>query len=128
MRSLPEWIGKSNDAPIPPRVRLRQFDHDNGICQCGCGIKIRPGDKWQTDHIVALVNGGENRESNLRTMLTDHHKAKTAADVAEKAKTYERRAKHLGIKRSKTPIRGWRRFDGSVVFNPKARTEQRRGR
>ena len=56
----------------------------------------------QADHIVALVNGGENRERNLRCLCSWCHKNKTADDVAEKAKTAAVRKKHLGIK---TPSR-----------------------
>jgi hypothetical protein len=37
------------------------------------------GDKWQLDHIVALINGGEHRESNLAPILDAEHKAKTKA-------------------------------------------------
>lgn len=119
-RSTPEWIGASPDAKIPPRVRLRVFERDNGACQCGCTIKIRPGDIWQTDHIIALANGGKNIESNLRTLLANHHKIKTAQDVAEKAKVYRKRAKHLGLAPKGRPMPGSKasglrkKMDGTV--------------
>lgn len=121
MRTVEEWIGRSDDTTIPPRVRLRVFDRDGGICQCGCTIKIQPGDKWQTDHTIAMANGGENRERNLRTLLDAHHKAKTAADVAEKSTIYEGRLRFLGLKKPKgRPMPGSRasglrrRMDGTV--------------
>jgi 5-methylcytosine-specific restriction endonuclease McrA len=121
-RSVQEWIGRSEDTPVPPRVRLRVFERDGGICQCGCDMVIFAGDKWETDHIVAVINGGENRESNLRTMLVKHHKAKTASDVAEKATVARKRMAHLGLKRSKGPpmpgsrrSRWKRKMDGTVV-------------
>jgi 5-methylcytosine-specific restriction enzyme A len=121
-RALPEWIGSTPDTKIPPRVKLRVFERNNGICQCGCGAKINAGrgDAWQTDHIIAIVNGGENRESNLRTLLEDCHKPKTAADVAVKSKTYRMRARHLGIRKPRT-IRAWRKFDGTIVNAPRER-------
>ena len=75
----------------------------------------------EQDHKVAIINGGENRESNLRTLLKSHHKTKTAADVAEKAKVYRKRLNHLGLKRRKGPpmagskASGFKRkMDGSV--------------
>lgn len=121
-RSTNEWIGRTPDTPAPPRVRLRVFERNGGICQCGCEMVIFAGDKWETDHTVAIINGGENRESNLRTLLVAHHKAKTAADVAEKAKIFRKRASHLGIKRRKgPPMPGSkasgvkRKMDGTVV-------------
>ena len=55
------------------------------------------GDKWALDHIIALINGGENREQNLAPILTAEHKIKTDEDLAIKSKTARIRAKHLGI-------------------------------
>jgi 5-methylcytosine-specific restriction endonuclease McrA len=120
-RSTKEWIGKTPDTPVPLHVRVRQFERDEGICQCGCDRPIFPGDKWETDHTTAIINGGENRESNLRTLLGACHKAKTKQDVAEKAMVYRKRAAHLGLKKSKHPMPGGkqskfkRRMDGTVV-------------
>jgi len=95
-RSVPEWIGATPDTKVPPRVRLRVFEAFGGRCYLS-GKKIMPGDAWEIDHIRALKNGGENREKNLAPVLAEKHKAKTAADNAEKSKTYRMRAKHLGI-------------------------------
>ena len=119
-RSVPEWQGATDDTPIPPRVRLRVFERDGGICQCGCTIKIKAGDKWETDHATAIIAGGKNEESNLRTLLAAHHKIKTRADIAEKAMIYRKRSKHLGIKKpSRFPgskDSGWKKkIDGRVV-------------
>lgn len=98
-RELPEWIGATPDAAIPPRVRLRVLLAYGGKCYKS-GRKIMPGDKWQIDHIRALINArpGENlnRESNLAPILDDEHKVKTREDVATKSKTARIRAKHLG--------------------------------
>jgi 5-methylcytosine-specific restriction endonuclease McrA len=116
-RSVEEWIGKTPDEPVPPRVRIRVFDRAGGKCQC-CTRKIRAGERWVADHIVALVNGGENSERNLQ-LLCDwcDRKVKTPADVAEKKIVARKRAKHLGIDKPKS--RGfdkrWRKkMDGSV--------------
>jgi 5-methylcytosine-specific restriction enzyme A len=98
-RSTKEWIGKTPDTPFPSRVRVRIFDRDGGRCQCGCSRLIRPGESWQTDHRIALINGGQNRESNGCTLLTEHHKVKTGADLAEKSAVYARRSRHVGAKR-----------------------------
>lgn len=119
-RKTEEWIGKTPDEKIPPRVRLRVFDKDKGRCTCGCGRQIVPGEKWQTDHTIAVINGGENRENNLRTLLEDHHKEKTAEDVAEKSLIYKLRRKNLGIKKkSRFPgsrDSGWKKkMSGKVV-------------
>lgn len=95
-RAVPEWIGSSPDAKIPDHVKLRIWLRTDGRCHI-TGRKIRPGDAYDFDHIIALCNGGEHRESNLAPALRDKHREKTAADVAERAKIDRIRKRHLGI-------------------------------
>lgn len=97
-RARPEWIGKTDDSKVPPHVRARIFKNRGGRCHLS-GRKIRPGEPWDLDHIVALVNGGENRESNLAPALRDKHRQKTAADVAEKATVARKFAMNIGIRK-----------------------------
>lgn len=96
-RAVPEWFGKTDDTAIPARVRQRVFDAHGGICAVS-GREIRPGDTWDCDHRIALVNGGEHRESNLQPVLREAHREKTAADVATKAKNARVRKKHIGAR------------------------------
>lgn len=119
MRSVPEWIGKTDDSMPPPRVRARIFLAHDGRCHI-TKRKIMTGEKWQPDHVIALINGGQNRESNLAPALVEPHKRKTAADVKQKAKSARVRAKHLGIKKPRT-IRTWRRFNGEIVHAARER-------
>jgi hypothetical protein len=121
MRALPEWQGRSPDSAIPPRVRVRIFQRYGGRCQCGCNRLIRPGEAWDCEDTIALINGGERREGNLKPWLTEHHKGKTKADVAEKSSVYRKRAKHLGIKKPSkfacSRESKWKkRIDGTVVL------------
>lgn len=95
-RSPPEWIGATPDTAIPPRVRLRVWERAAGRCQ-ECTRKISAGERWICDHTKALINSGENRESNLRVICEwCDRNVKTPADVAEKAKTARVRKKHTG--------------------------------
>jgi 5-methylcytosine-specific restriction protein A len=110
-RSTPEWCGKSDDSAIPPRVRLRVFEKHNGICHLS-GRKIGAGEPWDCDHVIALVNGGSHRESNLAPALRDKHREKTKADVAEKSAVYQKRLTHLGLRtapRQKIQSAGFRK-------------------
>ena len=98
-RSVAEWVGATPDTAIPRRVRLRVWERADGRCQAGCGRELRPpADQWQCDHEVALVNGGENREKNLRVACSFCHRAKTTDDVAEKKTVARKKRKHLGLK------------------------------
>lgn len=111
-RHVTEWIGTTDDTPVPPRVRLRVFLKFNGICQ-ECSAKII-GKRWICDHRIALINGGENRESNLGPIHEACDKKKTAADVAEKSATASKRMMNYGIKKTGWTIPG-RRFDGTPI-------------
>lgn len=106
-REVPEWIGKTDDSRPPPRVRVRVFEKHGGICYLTSRV-IRAGDKWELEHIIAIINGGENRESNLAPALVAPHKIKSAEDMRQKSKNYRVRAKHLGIRKpSRLQSRGF---------------------
>lgn len=93
-RAVEAWIGKTDDSAIPPRVRLRVWDRELGKCH-RCARKIPVGDAWIIEHRVALINGGANAEPNLCLTCSWCKPIKDAEDVAEKAKTYVVRAKHI---------------------------------
>jgi 5-methylcytosine-specific restriction protein A len=95
-RSVEEWIGKDDDTPIPPRVRIRVFEKHAGRCYLS-GRKIMPGDAWECDHVLAIINGGQNRESNLAPALKAKHRVKSDGDMAIKSKIARTKAKHLGV-------------------------------
>lgn len=94
-RTRKEWIADTDDQRAPPRVRQRIFDACGGKCHI-CGVVII-GKKWALDHVKALVNGGENRQSNLKPVHIACHAVKTAEDVAEKARIAAKRQAHLRI-------------------------------
>ena len=116
-RELPEWIGRTDDSKVPPRVRQRIFEREGGICHI-TGQKIAPGDAWQLDHRVPLILGGSHKESNLFPALVEPHKRKTATEMKVKSKIARIAKKHMGIKKEKTfglSKRFKRRIDGRVV-------------
>ena len=95
-RAVPEWVGATPDTAIPPRVKLRLFAAYGEAC-AECRRPFRGKDAVpEYDHILALVNGGEHRESNLRPLCRGCHAPKTAADVAVKAKNARVAKKRIG--------------------------------
>ena len=121
-RAVKEWIGKRDETQAPPRVKARIIERQNLICACGCGVQLgMAAEPIEFDHEVALINGGENRETNLRALRQPCHRAKTNEDVAEKSTVARKRGKHLGLHKPKSTIPGsrgskWkRRMDGTVV-------------
>lgn len=105
-RSVPEWIGRTPDSTPPPRVKLRVLERHNYTCFWS-KQKINPGDKVEFDHVIALVLGGENRESNLVPALSEEHKVKTRKDVIEKVKRAKSLKKRYGLaKKTSRPMNG----------------------
>ena len=113
MRTVEEWIGATDDQAIPARVKIRVFDAFGGRCAV-CSLQIAGKLRPAYDHFIALINGGQNRETNLQLLCVPCHAFKTKADVAEKSITARKRAKHLGLKKPRT-IRSWRKFNGQIV-------------
>jgi len=96
-RTVDEWIAKFDDAKIPDRVRDRIFERDGGTCHiCKLVIKV-PGETWDADHVIALINGGEHRERNLAPAHKHCHITKSAIDVKVKAKIARVRKRHIGV-------------------------------
>lgn len=96
-RSVPAWIGKTDDSAIPPRVRLRVWDREAGKCH-RCRRDIPANDAWIIEHRLAIILGGANAEQNLCLTCSWCKPLKDAEDVAEKAASARIRQKHLGIR------------------------------
>lgn len=116
-RSVAEWHGKTDDTPIPTRVKLRVYGRYKGRCAI-CGGKVLPA---EYDHIERLKDGGENRERNIQLLCRPCHAAKSAQEQTEGAKVDRIKAKHIGVSKRKgrpmagTKASGWKRkIDGTV--------------
>lgn len=113
MRQVPEWVGSSDDAPIPDRVKLRIWSREKGRCHLS-GKVILPGDKYEFEHIVGLARGGQHREFNIALALSGPHKIKSADERRQQAKSDRIRKRHFGIKPLRS-ITGWKNFRGEPV-------------
>lgn len=114
-----------------PRRRLTDqqlaalFLRHNGKCAC-CTRKIRSGEVWHADHIIALENGGSNDPSNFQPLCAWCHREKTKEDHAKAAKSRHVATAHVvpTIHRQKKgrPLPGsrrskWKRkMNGEVVL------------
>ena len=121
MRSVPEWIGRTDDSATPPRVKARIYLDAEGRCKCCTRFIDGSALVAEYDHIIPLILGGANRETNLQLLCSECHAAKTKRDVKIKAKVARVRKRNLGIKKpSKFPGsrdgRWKKKMDGSVVL------------
>jgi 5-methylcytosine-specific restriction protein A len=102
-RTAPEWRGKTDDTMPPPRVRLRIYDRAGGVCHI-CKLPIKPGETWHADHVKALIEGGENRETNIAPTHAHCNLAKANGEKARKAKVARTRKKHIRVVEAKQSI------------------------
>lgn len=100
-RSRKEWIGKNDDAKPTKAVRQRVYDKYEGMCHI-CGLHIKPTETWHADHVIAIIEGGPNRESNLKPAHVHCNLQKANGEKTRKAKVAKTRQKHLGIKNEPT--------------------------
>jgi 5-methylcytosine-specific restriction enzyme A len=60
-------------------IRKRWMSHSPLCVECDKAGRTRLG--TQLDHILALVNGGEDTDDNRQLLCDDCHSAKTAIDI-----------------------------------------------
>jgi 5-methylcytosine-specific restriction protein A len=130
-RAVAEWVGKNDDTAVPDRVRLRVFAKADECCT-SCTRKIRAGETWTCEHVIALINWRKtddtphgNRESNLGVTCSNCLAPKNAADVAEKSQVYDMRRKSVLPKKRGTWGAGrgtpWKaKIGGGVVRRERA--------
>lgn len=107
MRAVDEWIAKTDDAAIPPRVkdRIARAAEDRCVrCHREIGGKLRP----EFDHATPLILGGQHRESNLQLLCNECHGLKTKLDVKLKSRVAKSRKKRLGFEKKTSRFPGAR--------------------
>ena len=109
-RSVPLWVGKTDDAAIPKAVKLRIWAREGGICSL-TGRKIGVGEAYDFEHRIPLSLGGRHAEDNIVLALRSAHREKTASEASQRAKADRVRLKNLGLwPESPTPLRGRNTF------------------
>ena len=93
-RAVPPWVGKTDDSMPGKLVRDRLSRAQNDCC-AACGFAFGPKRLAHCDHIVPLIDSGENRERNMQMLCADCHKAKTGAEAAARKKTRDIRQSHI---------------------------------
>ena len=79
---------------LTDQAKARLFVERGGQCW-KCTRKLRAGDKWIVEHVLALENGGTNAWSNLDITCENCVPAKNAEDHAKAAKSRHVRTYHV---------------------------------
>lgn len=98
--------------PLTPRQRAKLFEEHEGKCHA-CGRKIRPGDIWIHEHVIALENGGTDEWSNFALTCQWCLPQKNLEDHAKGAAIRRKATKHIIPSNQKQTKRQWpkRKFD-----------------
>jgi len=90
-----------------------------GHCEI-CTAPIGRG-RIHYDHIIADAMRGEPTLANCQVLCLPCHNAKTReVDIPQIAQAKRREARDIGARVSRNPIKGWRKFNGTAVRNPRA--------
>lgn len=102
---------------FPAKVKLQAWERCNGHCE-QCTAKLGPT-RFTYDHINPDYLGGEPVLANCQVLCSACDSSKLAnRDRPNIDKARRVRRKHLGIKRPpRRGFRGWRKFNGDVVWN-----------
>lgn len=86
--------------------------------KCGnCRIDLSPKTGIEYDHRIPDAVGGANSVANCVPLCKNCHGSKTKVDVSEIAHTKRAHDKHFNTKtKSQRGFRGWRKFDGTIVY------------
>lgn len=106
--------------PSSTVIRRRCYEYwkqPDGTLNCYLcdGIMDPVRDKWEAEHEIVHAHGGSDEPPNVKPVCIPCHRRKTHEDRKRIDKGRRQRDKHLGFKRP-SGFRGWRRFDGSVVY------------
>lgn len=102
---------------FPKSVRTAALKRCDGICECGCGQPIT-GKVHFDHHPIAAYFDGPATLANCRVLMERCHKLTTSQQdrprIDKARRIIEKRA---GLRGNKgRGFRGWRRFDGTIVW------------
>lgn len=104
MNRAPVTIEKRK--PLTRRESLQLMLDQDGVCACGCGVKLQPMTEGVIDeHRIALALGGTNALTNRHLFRKPCAKAKTSdKDAPAIAKVKRIEARENGTRRQRKPI------------------------
>ena len=99
---------------FPTKVKVAAFDRCGGRCEQCTALLLG---RCEYDHRIPDALDGEPTLANCVVLCRGCHAIKTTkTDVPAIAKSKRVRANHAGARDKRGGFRGWRRFDGSVVY------------
>ena len=106
---------------ITAKMRADIFLSRGGTCHL-CSMKVVPGEDWDVSHDIPLEAGGKDDATNWFVAHRKCHRVHTSTvDVPLIAKVKRIHQKHVGAKKSRSPMplgrdsKFKRKMDGTIV-------------
>jgi len=106
---------------ITAKMRADIFLSRGGTCHL-CSMKVVPGEDWDVSHDIPLEAGGKDDATNWFVAHRKCHRVHTSTvDVPLIAKVKRVHQKHVGAKKSRSPMplgrdsKFKRKMDGTIV-------------
>ena len=106
---------------ITAKMRADIFLSRGGTCHL-CNMKVVPGEDWDVSHDIPLEAGGKDDATNWFVAHRKCHRVHTSTvDVPLIAKVKRIHQKHVGAKKSRSPMplgrdsKFKRKMDGTIV-------------
>lgn len=118
---MTDLVAPTKRRPMTKARRVRLFLEADGVC-CLCEQRIRDGEAWTIEHLIALSLGGKDTDENCRPAHERCRRVKDKQDAAAKAKRdriVDAGYRGEGKKKSRFPgskaSRFKKRMDGTVI-------------
>lgn len=97
------------------KTKMAAWQRSNGHCE-ECGKPIRPGDGPEYDHDREDFFNGSNELENCKVLCIPCHSAKTSERAPVIAKSRRHIVRAAKAKPKRQGFRGWRKFNGDIVY------------
>lgn len=99
------------------KTKQEAYARSNGKCEnADCGVAFSPSNPAEYDHITEAYFDGDNSLINCEVLCRSCHRAKTSNRAAVVAKSRRLVQKQANIKPKRQGFRGWRKFNGEIVW------------
>jgi len=113
------WLQPEDRKPLTRKQYADLFLRQDGKCpECGQRLEVKGGEpvEIRDEHINPLWRGGGNDLENRELWCRPCTKPKDAEEATQRAKSNRQRDKHIGAFKKRSGFRGWRKFNGDVVW------------
>lgn len=99
------------------KTKTQAHERSGGKCENDdCGLPFSPSNPVEYDHVIEAYFDGSNSLENCKAICKGCHSAKTRKQAPVIAKSRRIRKTAINARTKRQGFRGWRKFNGEVVW------------